>query len=721
VHPRPSRIRPRDEELAARLTRQNAIWMRLARQGWAAGGSEAGALHALTEAGAEGLEAGEAGFWLHDEKQRALAALDHFERAAGRHEAERLVYLQAPVSESAPWKAQRALSIARPEADPRARAIAGVWADPSRLAGMLVTAVRRGNRVIGILVFGRAGASGAWRADEIEFAEALSGFAAAILEAQERRRAERELQQAWEFQQQIIDTAATAVYLTDEEGRIQGVNEAFCAATGYLPEEIRGRPDTLLGAGACGEDCRLRGPAPVERILRHRCRLEGKTGRGLEVIKNASVIRGPDGRVRGTLVSFADVTQIVEGQHRLENALHDAHAARREAEAANRAKSRFLANMSHEIRTPMNAILGMTDLVLAGDLPAEHHRSLELVQSSAESLLGLLNDILDLAKIEAGKVVLEPIEFGLRPTIAAALHPLAAQAAQKGLAFRWSIDPALPESVIGDPTRLRQVLINLTANAVKFTERGSVTVRLEREEGPGSGVGMRVAVADTGVGIPADRLGAIFEAFTQADGSTTRRFGGTGLGTTIARQLVQLMGGRIWAESAEGIGSTFHFTVCLGRAADETGGPAPAPAPIEARAETPGASVRTLLLADGDAVHRRLLSRMLERKGWQVHRVADGDTMLSALGRGGFDAVLMDLRLPGIGGIETLRRIRGLEGDAADPLPVIVITADAEAPERMSLAELGVQALVPRPIDRQQLLRAVERAWAARSVRRHAA
>jgi PAS domain S-box-containing protein len=706
-----------DAERMQRLERQNAVWTLFFRQAHTFWGADGAALRSITRLTAEALEVEELGIWLHDEDRHALVAADHFRLPADRHTSGQFVRLHEPDAERLPWRAARTQALEETSSDARAAVLVGIWTHPPRVNAALIGAIRRRGRVTGLIAAGHVGSRRTWHADEEEFVAAIADLTATVLDAQEQRRTAQDVERVLESQQQIIESAATAVYLTDEEDRIRDVNEAFCAATGYVPEEIQGQPSQILEAEASPADGETGGctaSVAAERVFRQRCRLKGKGDRRLEVIRNISVIRGGEGQVRGRLVSFADVTRIVEVQRRLETALAEAEKARREAVGANESKSHFLANMSHEIRTPMNAILGLTDLVLEEEIAPTQRERLELVQSSAESLLGLLNDILDLAKIEAGRLELEPIEFSLRDAIVTALSPIAQRAAQKGLDFRWSFDAALPDTVVGDPTRLRQVLINLAENAVKFTERGWVEVHLAPESVDDSSLRLHVAVRDTGIGIGADRLDAIFEAFTQADGSTTRKYGGTGLGTTIARQLVECMGGQIWVESILGSGSSFHFTVALSRSASTR-----SLRPEDGPRTDPGA--RTVLVADGDDASRTLVARMLERKGWRVLRASDAHGAMQTLTETRCDVVLVDLRLGEPDGIDTIRRIRAGGTAAGGGVPILVMASDAVAVERMSLAELGIQGLIDKPIDRQLLLRALERAWAARTAQRLAA
>jgi len=284
-------------------------------------------------------------------------------------------------------------------------------------------------------------------------------------------------------------------------------------------------------------------------------------------------VNGPRGHAMGVLFSGYLAFSMIQGKRRheeywraltdgelLKEKAEELEKARLAAEASNRAKGEFLANISHELRTPMNGVIGMTELTLASDLNPQQRDDLETVKSSAESLLRLLNDLLDYSKIDAGKIELENISFSLRHTIDTALKPLAILARRKGLEFQWRTPDEIPDLLIGDPERLRQILVNLAGNAVKFTEHGSVRVSVELAGGSSTGVELQFTIADTGIGVPADKREIIFEPFSQADGSTTRRFGGSGLGLTISARLAQMIGGRIWMESELGSGSSFFFT-----------------------------------------------------------------------------------------------------------------------------------------------------------------
>jgi signal transduction histidine kinase/CheY-like chemotaxis protein len=411
------------------------------------------------------------------------------------------------------------------------------------------------------------------------------------------------------------------------------------------------------------------------------------------------------GRVRKAMhTARALVASLERKHHELELRTRELEEASRRAEQANVAKAQFLATISHEIRTPMNGVLGTTELLLDTPLMASQRRLVENAHLSATALLTLIDDVLDLSRIQASKLAIHTSEFDLRALVRDAVDLMATTARDKPITLACTVSPQLPARVEGDPTRLRQVLVNLLHNAVKFTERGRIELEvIVLGRTPGA-VELRFEVRDTGIGIAEEQFDLVFDAFTQVDGSSSRRHGGSGLGLAIVKELAGLMGGRVGVGSRVDEGSTFWFELTLKALADR----APTPTPHDDPRAVPSARI---LLAEDDAVNQIVVAAMLKKMGCAVDVVADGDAARTAAARRHYDLIFMDCHMPGMDGFEATRRIRDDAGAPGAQTPIVALTADALAGDRERCLDAGMDDYMTKPVNAAQLAAAVQR-WA---------
>jgi PAS domain S-box-containing protein len=503
----------------------------------------------------------------------------------------------------------------------------------------------------------------------------------------------------------LFQRSLAGVYQSTLDGRLLDCNDAFARVIGYATrEECLSKRAIDHYPSSAERETFIAQLTEHGRLVDFESRLLRLDGTPIWVLENATLLTSDAGErvIEGTLI---DITE----RKQAEKAMAEAMAA---AEGANSAKSEFLANMSHEIRTPMNGIVGMTELALGTDLTDEQRSYLETVRTSADSLLTLINDILDFSKIEARKLDIDLVDFDLAVALDETMRLLAPQAHEKGLELAYHVAPDVPLALGGDPARLRQVLLNLAGNAVKFTATGEVVVRVDREAQVGGQSILHFTVTDTGIGIPQDKQATIFEAFTQADASTTRRFGGTGLGLAIASQLVRLMGGRIWVESEPGRGSAFHVTL-----------------PFETRVEAPAKPARgeladlrgmSVLVVDDNATNRRILDDVLRHWNMRPTIVDSGRAALQAMEHARtagtpFPFALIDFQMPDQDGFQLADEIQN-RPELGTPM-IMMLSSVGQSGDAVRCRELGVASYLTKPVRQSVLLDAMLEILAARDQR----
>ncbi|HKW57671.1 MAG TPA: response regulator [Candidatus Acidoferrum sp.] len=528
------------------------------------------------------------------------------------------------------------------------------------------------------------------------------------VEVNERIRAEETLSEERKVLRALIDNVPDFMYVKDAECRFVLANESVARQMGaQSSDELIGKSDfdfyprELATTFFEDEQRVIRSGRP--EVNREEVGLDSH-GKVSQVLTTQVPLRDKNGNVTGLAGIGRDITHIKKAQEEMQK-------AREAAEAASRAKSEFLANMSHEIRTPLNGVMGMTDLALETELTAEQREYLETIKMSGDALLTVINDILDFSKIEAGKIDLEAADFNLRESLETTLKTLALRADEKGLELLCEVAPEVPEVVHGDASRLRQIVINLVGNAIKFTERGEVAVRVRVESKDAKDVLLQFIVADTGIGIPKDKFEAIFAPFSQADTSTTRKYGGTGLGLTISTRLVRMMGGRIWVDSEVGQGSQFHFTMRLGisEAKEIKLGTIASPEVLR--------SVRVLVV-DDNQTNCRILEGMLSRWDMRPTSAFGGEPALRCLSAARdagepFKLILADMHMPDMDGFSLVEEIRKRPG--LSTATIMMLTSAGHRGDAARCQELGISAYLLKPIRQSELREAIGRVLGART------
>lgn len=500
----------------------------------------------------------------------------------------------------------------------------------------------------------------------------------------------------------ILDNSPAAIMVSDQNQRIVSWNSYAEHLLGMTKKDLNFLPASSLYPPE--EWQRIRSENIIIKGSKHHMetKVVCKNGKIIDVDLSVNVLRDTKNNFLGSIGIIQDITEQKKFRQML-------LMAKLSAEEANNAKSLFLAKMSHEVRTPMNAVIGMIDLTLETKLNDEQRENLKVAKDAADNLLGLLNDILDLSKAEAGKVTIEKIELNVHDLIKNVCRGLAILASKKQIDLLWNIDERIPKYLLGDPVRLRQVIINLINNAVKFTHKGYVRVKVELVSLKDKSCELLFTVQDSGIGISPDKHESIFELFSQADDHTTRKYGGTGLGLAICKKLVEMMDGRIWVESKPDQGSSFKFNILFEVASDQPLLPMSSTGAAGSAQGRPSSSNVRILVAEDNHVNQKIILKMLEKKGWSATSAVNGREVIEHLNRQSYDIILMDDQMPEMTGVEATRLIRAEEKQTGNHVFIIAMTANAMAGDKEFYIKQGMDGYVSKPINREQLYSELEK------------